>query len=155
MMEDFFQMANETIQPFLTLPGFLLSIAYQPLPTLISERYGQVDSLGPIQTQGNMFYIHWAMSVDGSEVETDKKFEEVTRDLFERAEDKARERGLQRDFLQLTYADRWQDVMGRRSKGAGKELWDVSGEYDPYGMFQKQVPGGFKLPNMNEEVGEL
>jgi hypothetical protein len=148
-------MANETIQPFLTLPGFLLSIAYQPLPTLMSERYGQVDSLGPIQTQGNMFYIHWAMSVDGSEFETDKKFEEATKDLFERAEEKAREKGLQRDFLQLTYADRWQNVLGRRSNGTLKELWKVSKKYDPNGMFQKQVPGGFKLPEMEKEFIEF
>ncbi|KAH4050217.1 hypothetical protein HBI56_063040 [Parastagonospora nodorum] len=155
MMEDFFQMANETIQPFLTLPGFLLSVAYQPLPTLMSERYGEVDSLGPIQTQGNMFYIHWAMSVDGSEVETDRKFEKVTRDLFQRAEAKAREKGLRRDFLQLTYADRWQDVLSSRSNGTLKELWRVSKEYDPTGMFQKQVPGGFKLSEMDEDSMEL
>jgi hypothetical protein len=49
MMEDNFQMANATIQPFITLPGFLLSMAFQPMPTLISEQYGAVDSLGPFQ----------------------------------------------------------------------------------------------------------
>ncbi|KAH8730330.1 oxidoreductase [Phaeosphaeriaceae sp. PMI808] len=152
MMEEFFQMANRTIQPFLELPGFLLSIAFQPLPTLMSERYGAVDSLGPIQTQGNMFYIHWAMSVDGSEVETDKKFEDVVKNLFEEAERKAREKGLQRDFLPLTYSDRWQDPLGRRSKGTIRDLWRVSQKYDPKGMFQSQVPGGFKLPKMKENV---
>ncbi|KAH7084743.1 oxidoreductase [Paraphoma chrysanthemicola] len=152
MMEDFFQMANETIQPFVTLPGFLLSVAFQPLPTLISERYGAVDSLGPIQTQGNMFYIHWAMSVDGSEVETDKQFETATKKLFAAAEKKAASKGLQRDFLQLTYADGWQDPLGRRSKGTIRDLWKVSREYDPKGMFQTQVPGGFKLPRETNEL---
>lgn len=152
MMEEFFQLANQTIQPFLSLPGFLLSIAYQPLPTLITERYGAVDSLGPIQTQGNMFLIHWAMSVDGSEVETDKRFAEVTEDLFQRAETKAREMGLQRDYLQLTYADGWQDPLGRKSKGTIRDLWRVSAEYDPSGTFQGQVPGGFKLPRMEERM---
>ena len=155
MMEDFFQMANETVQPFLKLPGFLLSIAYQPMPTLLSERYGQVDSLGPIQTQGNMFYIHWAMSVDASEKSSDKLFADATRDLFERAEKEAAEKGLQRDFLQLTYADGWQDPIGRRSQGTVEELWKVSREYDPHGMFQKQVPGGFKLAKLKEQFIEL
>nr|AIW00665.1 FAD/FMN-dependent oxidoreductase [Shiraia sp. slf14] len=146
MMEDFFQLANATIQPFISLPGFLVSIAFQPLPTLISERYGAVDSLGPIQTQGNMFYIHWAMSVDGSEGSTDAAFEQATETLFREAERKAAAKGLQRDFLQLTYADRWQDPLGRRSKGTVKELWETSLLYDPHGLFQTQVPGGFKLP---------
>ncbi|KAL6705701.1 hypothetical protein ACN47E_006490 [Coniothyrium glycines] len=152
MMEEFFQMANKTIQPFIHLPGFQLSIAFQPLPTVMSERYGAVDSLGPIQTQGNMFYIHWGMAVDGSEVRADNQFEEAVSNLFKEAEKKAAKKGLQRDFLQLTYADRWQDPIGRRSPGTIRQLWEASQKYDPQGFFQTQSPGGFKLPQIKENM---
>ncbi|KAI9694038.1 MAG: FAD-dependent monooxygenase ctb5 [Bathelium mastoideum] len=146
MMEEFFQLANETIQPFVTLPGFQLSMAYQPLPTIMSERNGAVDSLGPIQTEGNMFFIHWAMAVDGSEADTDGPFQSAVKDLFATANKKAKAKGVQRDYLALTYADSWQDPIGSRSKGTIEQMWKTSKKYDPSQLFQKQVPGGFKLP---------
>jgi FAD/FMN-containing dehydrogenase len=156
MMEDFFQLADKMAKQFITLPGFLLSIAFQPMPTLLSERYGAVDALGPIQVQGNMFYIHWAMSVDGSESWADRKFEEATKEVFKAAEKKAASKGLQRDFLQLTYADRWQDPFGSRSKRTIEELWKTSLKYDPKGLFQTQVPGGHKLPKLEDsDIVEL
>ena len=46
------------------------------------------------------------------------------------------------------YADSWQDPIGSRSKGTIREMLKTSKKYDPMQMFQKQVPGGFKLPSM-------
>ncbi|KAF2230547.1 oxidoreductase [Viridothelium virens] len=146
MMEEFFQLANQTVAPFVALPGFQVSIAYQPLPTIMSERRGAVDSLGPIQTEGNMFFIHWAMAVDGSEMDTDGPFQSAVRDLFAAATKKAKALGVQRDYLPLTYSDSWQDPIGSRSEGTIEEMWKTSKKYDPTQLFQKQVPGGFKLP---------
>ncbi|KAI9685962.1 MAG: hypothetical protein M1820_010700 [Bogoriella megaspora] len=148
MMEIFFQLADKAMQPFVSLPGFQVSLAYQPLPTIMSERYGAVDSLGPIQTQGNMFFIHWAMAVDGSEVETDAEFRSTVKDLFEEAKKEASKHGWDRDYLALTYSDSFQDPIGSRSRGTIEEMWETSRKYDPKGLFQKQVPGGFKLPKL-------
>lgn len=146
MMEEFFQLANQTVQPFITLPDFQLSISYQPLPTVMTERHGAVDSLGPIQTEGNMFFIHWAMAVDGSEADTDGPFQSAVQDLFAAATKRAKELGLQRDYIPLTYADSWQDPIASRSIGTIKQMLATSRKYDPMQVFQKQVPGGFKLP---------
>lgn len=146
MMEEFFQLANHTIQPFLALPGFQLSMSFQPLPTVMSERRGAVDSLGPIQTEGDMFFIHWALAVDDTGRDIDKTLQSAVRALFREAERRAADLGLRRDFLPLTYADVWQDPLGRRSEGTVEQMWKASEKYDPKGMFQSQVPGGFKLP---------
>ncbi|KAF2795486.1 oxidoreductase [Melanomma pulvis-pyrius CBS 109.77] len=146
MMEEFFQLANRTVQPFLALPGFQLSIAYQPLPTVMSERRGAIDSLGPVQTEGNMFFIHWAMAMDETQMIADAALQRAVKSLFQEAEEKATEMGLRRSYLPLTYADAWQDPIGRRSKGTVEQMWRTSQKYDPKGMFQSQVPGGFKLP---------
>lgn len=146
MMEVFYQLAAKAVEPFVFLPGFQLSISYQPLPTIMSERYGAVDSLGPVQTEGNMFFIHWAMAVDDSQAHMDKPMQDAVKALFEAAEQKAESMGLRRDYLALTYADSWQDPIGRRSNGTVRDMWEASKKFDPQGVFQKQVPGGFKLP---------
>ena len=155
MMEEFFQLANQTVQPFVSLPGFQTSIAYQPLPTIMTERRGAVDSLGPIQTEGNMFFIHWAMAVDGTEPDTDVPFRSAVKDLFAAATKKAKSLGVQRDYLALTYSDSWQDPIGSRSQGTIEEMWESSKKYDPAQLFQKQVPGGFKLPKKDHQRYEL
>ncbi|KAF2219506.1 oxidoreductase [Elsinoe ampelina] len=146
MMEEFFQLANKTVFPFTSLPGFQLSISYQPLPTVMTERRGAVDSLGPIQTGGDMFFIHWGMAIDGEYSSYDVVFQSAVKELFAEASAKAKELGVQRDYIPMTYADSFQDPIGTRSKGTIDEMWRTSRKYDPLQVFQRQVPGGFKLP---------
>lgn len=102
MMEEFYQLAKLAVQPFTNLPGFQLSISYQPLPTIMSERNNAVDSLGPVQTEGNMFFIHFAMAVDGSEADSDKPMQDMVKQLFADATKRAKQLGLQRDYLAMT-----------------------------------------------------
>lgn len=146
MMNDFFAIANATIQPFLSLPGFALSIAYQPLPGIMSSRHGAVDALGPLQNGGDMFFIHWAMSVDDEAAEHDQAMRDATKKVMEKANQRAEELGVRRQWLALTYADSWQDPLGSYGEESVREMWEVSRAYDPEGVFQRQVPGGFKLP---------
>ncbi|KXT11005.1 hypothetical protein AC579_5008 [Pseudocercospora musae] len=105
MMEIFFQITNATIQPLINLPGFQLSLSYQPLPTALTSRHRAIDSLGPLQTEGNMFMIHWAMAVDDEAKSYDEKIQEWVKVVFQKAGEAANELGLKRDFLALTYAD--------------------------------------------------
>jgi hypothetical protein len=146
MMEEFFQMTHTAIKPFLGIDSFQLSLSYQPLPTITTERSGAVDILGPIQTQGNMFNVHFALGIGDEEADRDPLIQHAIRKLFGAAEARARELKLQRDYIPLTYADSWQDPLGRRSELTIAELRNTALKYDPRGMFQKQVPGGFKLP---------
>ncbi|KAF4440593.1 FAD binding domain-containing protein [Fusarium austroafricanum] len=148
MMEDFFQMADKALRPFLDLAGFSVSMAYQPIPSVMSERRGALDSLGPIQTQGNLVYVHLAVSVDGSEKDSDETIEAVVKELVADAEAKAKNRGVYRSYLQATYAESWQNPLLRRSEGTLEEMLAVSKKYDPRQFFQMQVPGGFKLPRV-------
>jgi hypothetical protein len=147
MMEEFFQMTYTAIKPFLGMDSFQLSLSYQPLPTIITERSGAVDILGPIQTQGNMFNVHFALGIGDEEADRDPIIQHAIRKLFGAAEARARELKVQRDYIPLTYADSWQDPISRRSELTVAELWNTARKYDPSGMFQKQVPGGFKLPS--------
>lgn len=49
------------------------------------------------------------------------------------------------EFLYLNYADQGQDVIAGYGEGNQMELRRVSRVYDPEGVFQKAVVGGFKL----------
>ncbi|EHA49069.1 oxidoreductase [Pyricularia oryzae 70-15] len=146
MMEAFFQMADETFRPHLELAGFSVAMAYQPIPPCMATRRGEPDSLGPVQTEGSLIYVHLAVSLGESEGASDHVIESAVQGLVGRAQRKAREMGVYRSYVQATYADSWQNPLDRRSASTVEDLIAVSREYDPAGVFQYQVPGGFKLP---------
>lgn len=56
-----------------------------------------------------------------------------------------REKGLFIPFQYLNYADKSQDPIGGYGDDIKARLQAVSRRYDPHGLFQTGVPGGFKL----------
>jgi hypothetical protein len=56
-------------------------------------------------------------------------------------------RGIIQQFIHLNYAGESQDPIGSYGKNGDKkkQLQAVSKKYDPKGVFQTKVPGGFKL----------
>ena len=46
----------------------------------------------------------------------------------------------------MNYADASQDVLGSYGEVNVRKMLAVLRKYDPEGIFQKRVPGGFKLP---------
>jgi hypothetical protein len=57
----------------------------------------------------------------------------------------ARSMGLLHEFQYLNYADPSQDPIGSYGPENVQSLSKASRKYDPKGIFQRQVPGGFKL----------
>lgn len=147
-MEEFYQLADKYLQPVVSLPGFLCALNYQPVPTVMSERHGAVDSLGPIQTQGDLIFIHIAIGVDEEAKESDEKLAKAIKGLVDEGNRRAKELAVDRSYVQGTYADSWQNPFEARSESTVRELIKTSEKYDPLRMFQKQVPGGFKLPEL-------
>lgn len=145
-MEEFFQIADDTMKSVVGLPGFLLALNYQAVPTIMSERRGAVDSLGPIQTQGNVVLVHIALAIDEEAKESDDEVTKAVKKLVSRGNKKAKEMNVDRTYTQATYADSWQNPFRARSRSTIQELVKTSLKYDPLQIFQKQVPGGFKLP---------
>jgi hypothetical protein len=54
--------------------------------------------------------------------------------------------GLGVRFRYMNYALKWQDPITAYGSDVVEELWRVSRKYDPTGVFQVKMPGGFKLP---------
>ena len=61
----------------------------------------------------------------------------------------AQSMGLLHAFQYLNYANPSQNPIANYGSANVAKLEAVSRKYDPKGVFQKQVPGGFKLPRKN------
>jgi hypothetical protein len=65
--------------------------------------------------------------------------------VLSRIEKESAIRGTAVPYKFLNYASQFQDPIGSNGAGNKKKLQEVSSKYDPEGLFQKAVPGGFKL----------
>jgi hypothetical protein len=57
----------------------------------------------------------------------------------------ALEEGVYDEHLYMNYAGSWQNVLGGYGQQSLRTMREVAARYDKYGMFQKQVIGGYKL----------
>lgn len=67
------------------------------------------------------------------------------KDLIEKFEELTEEENVRHEFKYLNFAAWFQDPLGGYGKEKKKELREVARRYDPEGVFQRQVTGGFKL----------
>jgi hypothetical protein len=146
MMSAIFDFSNETVQALgEAVPSMAYSLSFQPMPTAITSKAAARggNSLGLSAAVGNLFNLLLTVSWDSSA--DDARIEQHAKQLFQSSEDKAREMGLYNEYLYLNYAASWQDPIRGYGAANKAKLQAVSKKYDPTGVFQKQVPGGFKL----------
>jgi FAD/FMN-containing dehydrogenase len=72
-------------------------------------------------------------------------FEEALKDLVASIEALAKEEGVYHRYKYLNFAASFQDPLGSYGAEEVVMLRRVARKYDPTGVFQTQVPGGFKL----------
>lgn len=65
---------------------------------------------------------------------------------MQKANEAAREMGMLHEFVYLNYANQDQDPISTYGRENVASLRAAAAKYDPRGVFQRQVPGGFKLP---------
>ena len=144
LMASIFDISNRTVQA-LDVTGMTYSLSFQPLPTAITSKAASRggNSLGLSEADGNLFNL--LMTVSWDNVADDERIEQHAKDLFQQSEDEARKLGLYHKYLYLNYAASWQDPFSGYGDEQKAKLQAVSRKYDPKGVFQKQVSGGFKL----------
>ncbi|KAL3474737.1 hypothetical protein BJX99DRAFT_260156 [Aspergillus californicus] len=126
--------------------NFSFQMVLQPLPYCVrarsAERGGNMTGLDRLTD--DCIQLVWAV-----EVETVELNETVSAPLLKKAvgeiEAYARDIGGYREFLYLNYCDGTQDPFGTYGEGNLRLMKAVSERYDPDGVFQVRVPGGFKL----------
>ena len=83
--------------------------------------------------------VSWLAEAD------DTFISKTAKKLFDEIDKRAGEEGLAVGWKYLNYAAKWQDVIGGYGEVNRKKLQEASRKYDPDGLFQKGVPGGYKL----------
>ena len=127
------------------------ALVFQPWPQIMTSKSKDTGGnvLGISAEDGNLinmaFYAVWESP------EEDNNMRAVSKQLIVQASAKAKEMGVYSSFMCMNSADEWQDPI----RGYGVEnvefLQDVSRKYDPKGIFQTALKGGFKL-NRGKDV---
>ena len=130
-----------------TIPSIILwTFALEPLPTVITQHGDKKggNSLGTSPKDGNGVVLLltgiWNSTAD------DALVAQTAGKMLREANSIARGMGLLHKFQYINYADPGQDPIASYGAANVRRLRAASRQYDPTGVFQKQVPGGFKLP---------
>lgn len=152
LMLDVRQLWLEALQPLESVPGLMLSLVFQPLTKGIlssSARLGG-NSLGLSPDDGPLV-ITLLNSVHANPSDDEKVISGVL-NLIKNIEAAAETQGKSARYRFTNYGYKNQKIFEGYGKQSIERLRAVSRKYDPRGFFQKTVPGGFKLSNVDQHV---
>lgn len=86
-----------------------------------------------------MVYIGWTGK------DQDDLFEAQGAWLIDKVKEYTVTVGADNEYIYLDYADEIQDPLGSYGADNVYKMRAVAQKYDPKGVFQRQVPGGFKI----------
>jgi hypothetical protein len=145
MMKKIFDIANDTVQDLDEVEGVRVGLSFQPQPLVLLEKAERVggNSLGLDASKGPLF--NFLLNIAWDSTSADGHVNRKAQELHTRAEKEAVELGVEHRYLYLNYAAPWQDPIAGYGSEIRKRLQLASTKYDPVGVFQEQVPGGFKV----------
>lgn len=100
------------------------------------------DSIANICTNQVLVYQPY-LAWQGAE--QDALFQQAGADLIERTRAYAVSTGADNPYLYLDYADITQDPLASYGAENVEKMKTAAEKYDPNGVWQRQVPGGFKI----------
>jgi hypothetical protein len=143
LLIDLFNTANETVSLMQVPPDVNWSMVFEPLPTVFTKQGEGKNVLGTSKADGNgLILLAGAAWSDPSSTEFAQA---MGPKIVKAMDDTAVKAGGLHRFKYLNYADPNQDVLRSYGDENLAFLRATSRKYDPQGVFQKKVPGGFKL----------
>lgn len=135
---------TKAIEPLKPLDGITLCLTLQAYPRSLlrktAELGGNVLGLDPSEPLLTILLLtYWKRKED------DEQILSVLKGALEAIEKDADARGQRVPYTYLNYASDFQDPFSSYGEENKKFLQEVGRKYDPEGLFQKNVPGGFKL----------
>ena len=148
MMQKWVDLANTTALSLSNVKNLSFSLSFQPLPQAVTSpgfatTDGKGNVLGLSTADGDL--VNVLLTVQWTDSTDDAAIDKATRSLFADAETASRNLGTYHPYLYLNYAAPWQDPIKGYGDASVAFLKQVSRKYDPGQVFQKLVPGGFKL----------
>lgn len=133
------------LEPIKAFEGLICSYTLQPYARSLLEAstkkggnsLGLDATLGPVVSVA--FLMYWNNKND------DEKILGTFRGVLDKMTEDAKSRGTFVDFTYMNYSYTFQDPISSYGAENKQRLQEVSKKYDPEGIFQKGVPGGWKL----------
>ncbi|KAL9122301.1 MAG: hypothetical protein Q9187_001149 [Circinaria calcarea] len=144
-LREVYNMWNAATQSIANVTGLVYPLTWQPLLPAITEKTALLggNSLGLDPSDGALVLCLvsavWSLASDDARVTASIK------ELFDQIDKASMAAGLFHRFKYLNYAVPWQDPISGYGPENKARLQAVSKKYDPIGLFQIAVPGGFKL----------
>lgn len=143
LLVDLFNVANNTINSMQVPAGVTWSITFEPFPTVLTEKGQGRNVLGTSVADGNGIIL--LAGASWSDPSLTEFAQALGPKVVKAMDDMAAKAGGLHRFKYLNYADPNQNVLGSYGDENLAFLKATSQKYDPQGVFQKRVPGGFKL----------
>ena len=148
LLSNIFNASDSLANPLLSLVANLQwTLAFQAVPMSASSQGaangGNVLGLSP--SDGNLFIVN--LGIQWTDEADDARLNVAAEEFLSQATQLANTKGLLNDFVYLNYALPTQNPLGSYGSENLQKLREVSRKYDPGQVFQRLVPGGFKIPN--------
>jgi hypothetical protein len=145
-METFYQLGKKAVAPIQSTSGLKWSLSYQSLPFDVYSKANATggNSLGLQNETADLVLV--LLTATWNKASSDAAVYKAAQDLFATAKIQAQVAGVASNFTYLNYAAQFQDPINDYGRESVTHLKAVSQKYDSTGVFQRLVPGGFKLP---------
>lgn len=129
---------------------FITQCMFQPLPTIFAEhgiaRGGNVLGLNKLTDNAVVWLA--TLAVKGAEQEEFGRAKMMA--WVKSVGDFAKSVGSHVEWQYLNYADHSQDPLGSYGQENVELIRTAANKYDPLGIFQSKVPGGFKISSSHQ-----
>lgn len=145
LMNELHKIWLDTLEPLKSADGLIFSLGYFPLTKALLENSklagGNAKDIDP--ADGPLFII--LINPTWTSADDDERIHKAIEDLLVRFKQVASEKGLLHRYIFTNYGYQTEDIFAGYGKESVKRMKEVSEKYDPEKIFQKAVPGGFKL----------
>lgn len=142
-LKQVWTLVNTAASELITVLGLAFTMALQPMPNVLYSKDDTANVLGLNRFDDDLinilFTLIWPSPLDNNRVYA--RMQKLEADLVQLSKDK----GVYNEWIYLNYASQWQEPIQRYGAAEVAFMKSVSKQYDPAGIFQKAVPGGFKL----------
>lgn len=145
MITATFNLWNQSVTEVQSVAGLVWALSLEPIPPIISSKSASMGGnvLGLDPEHGALMVVLLAVSY--TNFEDDDLVASTAEALFESIDSTAISLGAFDRFKYLNYAAISQDPIDSYGAQNKARLQAASRKYDPAGIFQRVVPGGFKL----------
>lgn len=141
-----FNAFNNSVSSIRNLTGVTWTVIIEPLPPQIYARGAIKNALG-LARHKNQSLAVCLVSTSWTDPSQNEQIYGLARDLLESIENEAKKLGVYDPYIYLNYAAPWQDVIVGYGPASVRRLQKLKAEVDPNNVFQRLVPGGFKIPS--------